>query len=100
MERFNLFISARAKAFKVYFLSAMLITLFLFFINEGYNSFGWMADPFTWIPFFIYVFFMFLFQAMLSLLVPRKLLDSFVPFALVFPGIVLGFWFVAGFWFS
>ncbi|MBP6183928.1 MAG: hypothetical protein KA479_03245 [Saprospiraceae bacterium] len=31
-----------------------VLTLFLFFIDEGYYSFEWMQDPGNWVPFFIY----------------------------------------------
>lgn len=34
--------------------SSILITLFLFFIDEGYYNFKWMASIGNWIPFFIY----------------------------------------------
>jgi hypothetical protein len=32
----------------------LLLTLFLFFIDEGYYSFQWMQDPGNWVPFFMY----------------------------------------------
>lgn len=36
--------------------SAVLSTLFLFFIDEGYYSFEWMAEWGAWVVFFVFVF--------------------------------------------
>ncbi|MGB0177283.1 MAG: hypothetical protein ACPF9D_08955 [Owenweeksia sp.] len=36
-------------------LSSVLVTLFLFFIDEGYYDFRWMKDWGNWIVFVIYV---------------------------------------------
>lgn len=39
----------------MYFLIALVYTLFLFYIDEGYNDFRWMKDPGNWIIFVVYV---------------------------------------------
>jgi hypothetical protein len=33
---------------------AVLVTLFLFYVDEGYNDFRWMRRPGNWIPFAFY----------------------------------------------
>ena len=38
------------------------LTLFLFFIDEGYYSFAWMRDPGAWLIFFVYSFVLFAIQ--------------------------------------
>ena len=35
---------------------SIVLTLFFFFIDEGYYSFKWMLEPGAWIVFLIYVF--------------------------------------------
>jgi hypothetical protein len=34
--------------------AALLTTLFLFYIDEGYNDFRWMKEPGNWFAFIIY----------------------------------------------
>jgi hypothetical protein len=38
---------------------SVLVTLFLFYIDEGYYNFKWMLDIGNWFIFMIYVFFLF-----------------------------------------
>lgn len=52
--------------------SAILITLFLFFIDEGYYDFRWMAHPGNWVAFLIYFLPIFLCQWLIFTLVLRK----------------------------
>lgn len=40
---------------RMYFLIALVYTLFLFYIDEGYNDFRWMKDPGNWIIFVLYL---------------------------------------------
>ena len=40
----------------LFFAVAFCFTQFLFFIDEGYNSFKWMLSPANWLVFFIYLF--------------------------------------------
>ncbi|GAA0719580.1 hypothetical protein GCM10009430_18810 [Aquimarina litoralis] len=42
--------------------SAILITLFLFFIDEGNYNFNWLEEPFVWVIFGIYAIPIFLGQ--------------------------------------
>ena len=39
---------------KVILLSTLLITQFLFFIDEGYNDFRWMKSIGNWVVYFLY----------------------------------------------
>jgi len=44
----------KGQEIKFIFVSAFLLTQFLFFIDEGYYDFRWMAEPSNWIIFVIY----------------------------------------------
>jgi len=57
----------------VFIASSVLITMFLFFIDEGYYNFKWMADFGNWVAFIIYVVPIFLCQ----LLIGRFLLSRY-----------------------
>ncbi len=46
------------------FLSALVIVLFLSYIDEGYYDFRWMSDPGSWVAFGMYIA---VFFALLSL---------------------------------
>lgn len=46
-------------------ISAVLVSLFLFFLDEGYNSFQWMARWGNWVVFVIYVLVLFSTQALI-----------------------------------
>ncbi len=41
---------------------SLLVTLFLFYIDEGYYNFKWMLNIGNWLIFMIYVFILFLMQ--------------------------------------
>jgi putative effector of murein hydrolase len=43
-------------------ISTLLITLFLFYIDEGYYDFRWMNEPGNWLAFLIYATVIFLGQ--------------------------------------
>ena len=47
------------------FVSALLIVLFLSFIDEGYYSFSWVKDPSSWPAFGIYLAIFFIIQAII-----------------------------------
>lgn len=51
------------------FWGSLLITNFLFFIDEGYNDFRWMKDPGNWFVFVIYVVVIYAFLLALTLIV-------------------------------
>jgi putative effector of murein hydrolase len=46
--------------------SAIVLTVFLFFLDEGHYNFEWMSNPGNWIPFFIYVAVLYLAQYLVS----------------------------------
>ena len=48
------------------FLSALIIVLFLFFIDEGYYNFNWMANWGNWIVFVMYMAIFFPIQWLIS----------------------------------
>jgi cation transport ATPase len=52
--------------------SAVLITLFLFYIDEGYYNFRWMADIGNWIVFVVYATVIFAGQWLVAKLVPSR----------------------------
>jgi hypothetical protein len=67
-----------------------LLTLFLFYIDEGYYSFRWMLEPGAWIVFGIYTLLFFTCQALLIYFFRRwpGRLASIAKYTL---GAVLGF---------
>lgn len=50
---------------------AVGVTLFLFFIDEGYYNFNWMVDAGNWLAFFLYVVLLFTGQLLLIRLLFR-----------------------------
>lgn len=70
-------------------ISAVLVTNFLFFIDEGYNDFRWMRRAGNWFVFLIYVVGLFVLQMLFFEMVfrsyrgPGKLLLSIVGGLLV-----------------
>ncbi len=67
IARSNRFIVEPRNLF-VYITFAILLTIFLFYIDEGYYSFAWMAEPGAWFVFSIYSF---------AFLVVQLLADAF-----------------------
>lgn len=55
-----------------YAVTAVLITVFLFFIDEGYYNFRWMADPGSWVVFPFYAVPIFALQLLFSLVILRS----------------------------
>ncbi|MHA7058930.1 hypothetical protein ACWGOQ_0017020 [Aquimarina sp. M1] len=53
--------------------SSVLITLFLFFIDEANYSFSWTTEPYVWIIFLIYAIPIFLGQLALSKVILKKI---------------------------
>lgn len=77
-------------------LIAVSATLFLFYIDEGFYDFRWMADPGNWLVFGIYVGIITGVQLVLGFLFFRRfagwtrgLLSGLLGLAL---GLVLAFW--------
>lgn len=54
-------------------ISAFLIVMFLFFIDEGYYDFRWMKEPGNWLVFVIYMIIFFPIQWGISHFVFNKL---------------------------
>ena len=52
--------------------SSVLLTLFLFYIDEGYYNFKWMLKLSNWMAFIIYVFPIFGFQLLILKLIGNK----------------------------
>lgn len=44
-----------SKKYLIVLLNAIVITLFLFYIDEGYYNFNWMKEKGAWLIFSIYV---------------------------------------------
>ncbi len=53
--------------------ASLSITLFLFFIDEGYYNFNWVNNAGNWIAFFIYFTVIFAFQVLFSNIFLKKL---------------------------
>lgn len=53
--------------------SAIVITLYLFYLDEGYYNFKWMSNPGNWIMFVIYVGIFFSCQFLVSTLLLKRL---------------------------
>ena len=51
----NITNSTQSKDYLILAINAMAITLFLFFIDEGYYNFNWAQEPFAWVIFLMYV---------------------------------------------
>lgn len=81
-------------------LSSVAVTLFLFFIDEGYYNFNWMADLGNWVAFAIYFTAILVVQVALRALVFRKvtgLLGDGVAFV---AGVALALFLLIGFVFN
>lgn len=62
MGEISLKTEKRKKGILTFAISSILITMFLFLIDEGFYNFKWMADPGNWVAFIIYSVPMFLIQ--------------------------------------
>ena len=78
------------KSAAIYTIASFFIINFLFFIDEGYNSFEWMKNSGNWIVFFLYLICFVLGQIAVSLFFQRhlKALKHIIAIPL---GSVLGF---------
>ncbi|MDY8138224.1 hypothetical protein [Aquimarina sp. 2201CG5-10] len=54
-------------------ISSILITSFLFFIDEGNYNFSWVTEPFVWLVFLLYAIPIFLGQLLLLKIVLKRL---------------------------
>jgi len=76
--------------------SSILITLFLFFMDEGNYSFNWAMEPFVWIIFLIYMVPIFLGQLVMSRVVLRKISQTRKLILSILIGSVIGITFTVG----
>jgi hypothetical protein len=53
--------------------NATIVTLFLFYIDEGYYNFNWMTSVGNWFVFFIYLTFLTVLLLVLNLILQIKL---------------------------
>lgn len=61
----------RTNPFLIYLVTSVLITMSLFYIDEGFYDFRWMASIGNWFVFVIYASVIFAFQALIYLLLSR-----------------------------
>lgn len=57
-------------------INSTFITLFLFFIDEGYYNFNWMSNAGAWFVFLMYSLFLFFVQIGISKLIGLKIKSS------------------------
>jgi hypothetical protein len=62
----------KKKTLILFGISSVLITMFLFFIDEGYYNFNWMLRWGNWVAFIIYVVPVFLGQLVVYKLIPER----------------------------
>lgn len=78
-------------------ISSLIITLILFYMDEGYYNFKWMLSWGNWIPFVIYVAIFFAVQLFLNWLIFHRLLGWNNGFALSMLSLVAGLIFLLWF---
>lgn len=66
-------LSIKVQNTKVFLISSVVITSFLFFIDEGAYNFTWALDFGNWVVFIIYSVTILLGQLLVSLILPRVL---------------------------
>jgi putative effector of murein hydrolase len=81
-------------------ISTILITLFLFFIDEGNYNFEWMANWGNWIVFFVYAFPVFFAQVLFSKIIFGKVKKFGNTLRSIFIGSLTGLTFVIGVFYS
>lgn len=81
----------------IFVTSSILITLFLFFIDEGYYNFKWMTHWGNWVAFVIYVVPIFLAQVLVYRLIPEKYRGRGIAALSILIGVTMGILFVVKF---
>ena len=71
-------------------ISTLLITLFLFYIDEGYYDFRWMKEPGNWLAFVLYITAIFLSQVLFFKLLFRNYQGASKTTLSIICGSVLG----------
>jgi hypothetical protein len=77
-------------------ISAIIITMFLFFIDEGYYNFKWMVNIGNWIAFLVYFAAIFLSQMLFSIILLKKYNGQGKTLISILAGTVTGIVFVIG----
>lgn len=93
-------ILSKRKELLILMTSSILITLFLFFIDEGNYNFNWATEPFVWIVFLIYAVPIFLGQLAMSKIVLKKISRIHKIILSILIGSVIGISFTIGILFS
>ncbi|MCF8465486.1 MAG: hypothetical protein K9G41_11635 [Flavobacteriales bacterium] len=78
-----------SKKVKVHLITAMALTLFLCFIDEGYYNFNWMLDWNNWLAFVMYVALFWAFQMLLSKLCQLSTKGTLQTWLSTFSGSIL-----------
>ncbi len=68
----------------------LLLTLFLFYIDEGYYDFRWMQEPGNWVPFFLYWGAMILGQFLINYVLPGAIQGARRLIIIIVLGIPIG----------
>ena len=84
-------VSEKMSDLAVYLISALIVTLFLFFIDEGYYSFQWMTSVGSWIVFVVYAGGLLLSQILISSLIAKRLVGNTKRVLSLVVGIPVGF---------
>ena len=78
----------------VLLISALVITLLIFFVNEGSLTFSWMGNVGNWIVFMFYAVFIFMGEIFVSTVILRKYQSVIYTLLSVATGSGLGILFV------
>ncbi|MDH7445945.1 hypothetical protein [Aquimarina sp. 2201CG14-23] len=93
-------VSSKNKELFILGISSILITLFLFFIDEGNYDFNWVAEPFVWIIFLIYAVPIFLGQLLVSKVMLKNISQTNKMLLSILIGSVIGITCTIGILFS
>jgi len=96
MKQLNAKTKTKGNELMVLVSSTILITLFLFFIDEGYYNFKWMTNLGSWIVFIVYAAAIFLGQLIFSNLLLKKYQGIGKTLISVICGSSIGILFVIG----
>ena len=70
--------------------SSVIITLFLFYIDEGYYNFKWMLQLSNWFAFVIYIIHIFGFQLLVLKLIGKIFSSQISTFLSIIIGAIIG----------
>jgi len=70
--------------------SSVIITLFLFYIDEGYYNFKWMLQLSNWFAFLIYIIPIFGFQLLVFKLIGKMFSSQTVTILSIIIGAIIG----------